>query len=1280
MNKFYLIFLALLISQFSFSQSLNIEYLPDNFSPVQNSQIIKVDIQKASINTNKMDPLLKYIANHSRIFSKKIQSTNLPTISSLAPLKVDANNQVMLPLLIKSNSVNTTSNLVSSVGGTVYSIAGNILVTEYPLLLLDKLISASSTLYAEINTKRDCYLNESIADVKADEVHSGLNLTKSYKGKGTIVGVVDSGIDWKHEDFKNNEGSRIKYLWDMSGTGNPPSEFNYGTLFTKAQLDALQCSEKDLDDGHGHGTHVTGIAAGAGEKNTNFVGMSPESEIIFVKGFKSGPGFLDGDVINGCNYVFTKAQEEGKPAVVNLSLGGHYGPHDGTSLYEQALSNLTGPGKIIVASAGNEGADPIHLNYTASGTQYSEASHTFWLTYTNATFTAADMWYETGNISVGIAAFDKDLKLIARTEAVNPGEKVENLSFTVNETTYGIITIDATTTADPNNGDKRVLIVIDGDEGKIDIGKVYWSVYTYGTGTFDAWVIKSGIFATNDIPAQKIKPGDSKKTIGIPGTARKVICTGSYVTKNEWIDLDGVQRNQLNPDPNDNQKTVVPEIGQRSYFSSIGPSRDGRTLPDISAPGEIIFSALSSDLTESVGFTRERTLQGGSYQGMEGTSMASPHVTGLVSLMLEANPNLDYDQTLQILKETARTDNYTGAVPNDYFGYGKIDALEAIKKITGSGTAVANVNSDNIAINVEPGQTASENFILSNSGNAELNYQISVDQPQPAGAKFNAENFALKSRPFGTLVMNNSSRSPKVVSSKSNNLKSTTTSVNSLTAGNDILVLDDGDDSPDTFLGFNNGQTFTWVNEFDLTGYSFSLENIKVYMQTEDAFSNYIYLSILDKNLSEISGSYISLDLSTAGKWFTISLDHPINFNDGDKIYILVSTYYSFIDFPAGFDLNANIKNKSYYMENDTLYNINSQSQFANGAFLLRAIGTKTISGTNQNPVAIATLNPTETNINEPISFDASSSYDNDGTIVNYSWTFGDGNTSNQKTITHSYSIAATYNYQLTVTDNNGATDNVSGQVKINPTSTNKKPTAIATISKTHALINEEITFDASSSYDTDGNITSYLWDFGDGTNSNQATTTHSYTQANTYNCILTVTDNDGASNDATGQIIISDTYPFLTLNYTSGSLATGEQKTIEVSLDATNLNVGKYQAHINITSNGGNIAIPVSITVDQAIFVDEKAFTIPDYNLAQNYPNPFNPTTTIKFDLPQKAFVTLKVYDIIGREVAVLLREDKSAGTHKFQFDAGKLSSGIYFYKIIANDFTATRKFILIK
>jgi hypothetical protein len=111
--------------------------------------------------------------------------------------------------------------------------------------------------------------------------------------------------------------------------------------------------------------------------------------------------------------------------------------------------------------------------------------------------------------------------------------------------------------------------------------------------------------------------------------------------------------------------------------------------------------------------------------------------------------------------------------------------------------------------------------------------------------------------------------------------------------------------------------------------------------------------------------------------------------------------------------------------------------------------------------------------------------------------------------------------------------------------------------------------------------------------------------------------------------------------------------------------------------------------TIDDTMFVKNQATSIEDegsllspnsYNLAQNYPNPFNPVTTIKYSIPESGNVSLKVYDILGNEVASLVNEEKTRGVHSVTFDASDLSSGVYFYKIHSGSLTSTKKMLLLK
>lgn len=653
--------------------------------PADQSKAISAPVVTGDETAGKIDPLLRYTIRNFQDSNSALQKqAAAKKLAEIASVAQNAAGEYTVSVFVKTYHTDAAIALIEAAGGTVSSVIGDILTVSLPVAAVESLAKDDAVHSIQISAKSKALIDVSRVEINADDVHNGVGLPQPYLGNGVVVGVLDTGIDWKHDDFDGNDGTtRIQYLWDMSGTSNPPSGYNYGREYTKAQIDAGQCLEIDGNGGGGHGTHVAGTAAGSGRAQAGYIGMAPQSDIIFVKGIRnhnSNGGFTDGDVVDGVNYTFSKAVAMGKPAVVNLSLGGHYGAHDGTSPYEQALDNLTGPGKIIVAAAGNEGSDFIHGGYaTQPGSSYNDALETIWVADGSSAVTVVDMWYNTGNISVGLAAYDLGGNLLGWTNPVAPGQSVQNLPFTIGSTTYGLITIDATTLNDPNNNARRVLVLIDSNNGGLPITSVFWSLYTFssaGNPSFDMWVVGGGYFTIDS--STWIRPGNNDKSVGIPGTANQIITVGSYVTKNQWIDMNGQVQQQQNPGPGG---PVVPTIGQLSYFSSHGPTRDGRLKPQITAPGEAILAPLSSDLTVGVGVQPQNILLGGKHQKQQGTSMASPHITGVVALMLQKNRNLNPQTVLNILTATARVDSWTGSTPNYLWGYGRVNALAAVQNV-----------------------------------------------------------------------------------------------------------------------------------------------------------------------------------------------------------------------------------------------------------------------------------------------------------------------------------------------------------------------------------------------------------------------------------------------------------------------------------------------------------------------------------------------------------------------------------------------------------------------
>ena len=223
-------------------------------------------------------------------------------------------------------------------------------------------------------------LNFSVPEIGADQtsLRQVIGSAHAINGKSVIVGVVDYDLDFQHRNFCNSDGNtRVLFLWDQRAPSNSmsPTGFGYGREFTQASIDAALGSPNPYatlgyqPGREAHGTHVTDIAAGNGRATGN-PGVAPEADIIFVQ-LHGGDVTEDQSfgnsktLLEAVDYIFSKARELGRPCVINLSLGTHGGPHDGSTLAEQGFDQLlSGTGRAIVISAGNSFLRSSH----ASGT------------------------------------------------------------------------------------------------------------------------------------------------------------------------------------------------------------------------------------------------------------------------------------------------------------------------------------------------------------------------------------------------------------------------------------------------------------------------------------------------------------------------------------------------------------------------------------------------------------------------------------------------------------------------------------------------------------------------------------------------------------------------------------------------------------------------------------------------------------------------------------------------------------------------------------------------
>lgn len=474
-------------------------------------------------------------------------------------------------------------------------------------------------------------------------------------GRNAIVGIVDFGCDYAHDNLRNPDGtSRVLRLWDQTGPSGPGSPFGYGREYTKADIDAALAQpnpyaalgyepppDSPFEEPGTHGTHVTDIAAGNG-RGSGVPGVAPNADIIFVEVAASdipwsgpqavGKSFGDSvQLLEAVRYIFDAAG--GRPCVVNLSLGTNGGPHDGTTLVEQGLDRLIRQARdrAVVISASNSFADGIH----AAGTVPAGGSvDLVWdVPSGDSTNNELEVWYSGADrFSLEVIAPNGDSLM-----TVNPGEN-KTLS-----SGNRVVLLAANRLDDPNNHDNMIGVFL---ERGLPVGR--WTMRLHGVtitrGGFHAWIERDDSGQSSFLP-----PHDNSLTLGSVSCGRLTIAVGSY----------------------DAHKATKP----LSYFSSAGPTRDGRQKPEVSAPGHNVFAAHSR--------TRTRTVK------KSGTSMAAPAVAGVVALVLsEARArgrSLTADQIRDSLIRTARRNPPPGAAWDSRYGQGRVSASGAVARVIALG-------------------------------------------------------------------------------------------------------------------------------------------------------------------------------------------------------------------------------------------------------------------------------------------------------------------------------------------------------------------------------------------------------------------------------------------------------------------------------------------------------------------------------------------------------------------------------------------------------------------
>lgn len=596
--------------------------------------------RKSSMQRTVLDSELVYLAATAKRKATRrgivpLDAAAAKQLTMAADASVQPSEQVTMKLVSKSGRQSKLAEWVQKEGGEIASQAegGEVFVVNLPVTSIQKLDRVKHLQRAEASRVLLPRMDEARGDV------TGLDralATHSLSGDGVVFGIVDSGLDWRHPDFRDDDDKTRLELFTHAFV---PADSDV-SQFIDSDTDAVNAAldgggDVPSGDPNGHGTHCASIATGNGRgSGGKFRGVAPNATIMAMR---SEP-LLDTHTIRGIRDFFGRAGD--RPAVVSLSLGGHIGPHDGTSAIENVISRESGPGRVVVVAAGNEGGDGIHWQGQLAEDEVTSVP----VRVTDSELQVIDVWIPRGDeVEIEIeppdgSRFDPD------------GQ--------IHETVFGAFLADVR--EDPVNRDQNITLRMVGSPN------FTWQIRITASrvlhGEVHAWGQSNSASNTSNFFPGFVEPGLS---VGMPGTEERAVVVGSFVSKNQFDTKSGTAATGLN-------------VGQLSPFSSHGPTRIGAQKPDIAAPGQFVTAALAenSEFTTSPRLIPRHHPTNG-YITIQGTSMATPFVAGVIALMLEREPDLNPEEIQKRLRVTALRDDDTRRVWDPGFGYGKID-VEAL--------------------------------------------------------------------------------------------------------------------------------------------------------------------------------------------------------------------------------------------------------------------------------------------------------------------------------------------------------------------------------------------------------------------------------------------------------------------------------------------------------------------------------------------------------------------------------------------------------------------------
>lgn len=565
----------------------------------------------------------------------------------------------------------------------LYAQKGDIAIVSIPLSRLSLLSEHPAVKRIEANPMASLTMDTTTAVVNILPAYTATDEHPAFTGTGVVVGLMDVGFDLTHPNFYDASMThyRIGAFWDHLSKDTVGSPFPVGRDYIG--YETVRNHEHSCDGLiQTHGTHTLGIAAGSGY-DSPYRGVAYESDLCLVSNAINDDIELvdsaDYDKYTtavdalGFKYIFDYADRQGKPCVASFSEG--YSPYfdEDDSLYAAFLSNLSGPGHIIVVAAGNENtartymSKPKGIEMAGAFLKVDKKTASYRIKGDGQMRIHLFVYNEEKGVpdnKLTISSDDPRLEtILADTLLLGTDTcKIYSTCYPSTLDTDGIFILSLS--ADTTLAVKPIALVVEGKESHIEV---------YG----------SSICAFDDNSIDfRWNAAEYGHNILSPACFPGVICVGSTAHRLGFTNYEGKYKDYSHGN----------QIGRRSWYSSVGPTADGQTKPDVMAPGNNIISSYSSFYLEHNPEAKDvksdvlrfdyngRTY---AWNANTGTSMAAPVVAGVLALWLQADPSLTAQDVMEVFSRTCRHPDEELSYPNNEYGYGEIDAYRGLLDILG---------------------------------------------------------------------------------------------------------------------------------------------------------------------------------------------------------------------------------------------------------------------------------------------------------------------------------------------------------------------------------------------------------------------------------------------------------------------------------------------------------------------------------------------------------------------------------------------------------------------